>query len=135
MRRLFYPILFVLLPRIQSFFKIGGLLSSSSKTNTSLAATMSNQTKKSFPIYIDESVMSQKAHGTCEKPVMVKLRWNCDRETADRICCFNRHYAEYSVSRGDVTVHGIILLISCHCCLIVLKSLVCGSFIIMGSLC
>lgn len=101
MRRLFYPILFVLLPRIQSFFKIGGLLSSSSsKTNTSLAATMSNQTKKSFPIYIDESVMSQKAHGTCEKPVMAKLRWNCDRETADRICCFNRHYAEYSVSRG-----------------------------------
>lgn len=101
MRRLFYPILFVLLPRIQSFFKIGGLLSSS-KTNTSLAATMSNQTKKSFPIYIDESVMSQKAHGTCEKPVMSKLRWNCDRDTADRICCFNRHYAEYSVSTDTV---------------------------------
>jgi len=97
MRRLFYPIVFILFPRIQSFFKIGGLLSAS-KTNTSLSATMSNQTKKSFPIYIDESVMSPKAHGTCEKPVMAKLRWNCDRETADRICCFNRHYAEYSVS-------------------------------------
>ena len=97
MRHLFYPILFAFIPRIQSFFKIGSLLSS--KTNTSLAATMSNQTKKSFPIYCDESVMRPKAHGTCEKPVMPKLRWNCDRETADRISCFNRHYAEYSVSK------------------------------------
>ena len=44
----------------------------------------------------DESVMSQKAHGTSEKPVMKDLRWNCDYETADRICNFNRHYAEYA---------------------------------------
>ena len=24
------------------------------------------------------------------------LRWNCDSETADSVCCFNRHYAEHS---------------------------------------
>ena len=24
------------------------------------------------------------------------IRWNCDCDTADRISCFNRHYAEYS---------------------------------------
>jgi hypothetical protein len=49
-----------------------------------------------YPITIDESVMNPKAHGTCENPVMKKLRWGCDYNTADRICCYNRHYAEHS---------------------------------------
>jgi hypothetical protein len=44
----------------------------------------------------DESIMSPKAHGTCASAVMSNLRWNCDVENADRICCFNRHYAEHS---------------------------------------
>jgi peptide methionine sulfoxide reductase MsrB len=39
--------------------------------------------------------MSKKSHGSCEKPVQQTLKWNCDVETADRICCFNRHYAEH----------------------------------------
>lgn len=43
----------------------------------------------------DESIMSPKAHGTSETPVQSNLRWDCDKETADRICNFNRHYAEY----------------------------------------
>jgi len=42
-----------------------------------------------------EEMMSQKAHGTSAVPVQKDLRWNCDVETADRICNFNRHYAEY----------------------------------------
>ena len=50
----------------------------------------------SYPIYIENDVMKSKAHGTCEQPVMRDLRWNCDYDTADRICCFNRHYAEHS---------------------------------------
>jgi hypothetical protein len=37
-----------------------------------------------------ESLMSQKAHGTSEKPVQEDLRWACDGSTADRICNFNR---------------------------------------------
>jgi hypothetical protein len=58
---------------------------------------MMGTTKSSeYPIYADESLMKAKAHGTCEKPVMKTLRWGCDHETADRICCFNRHYAEHS---------------------------------------
>merc|ERR1712232_137542 len=28
--------------------------------------------------------------------VQENLRWGCNRETADRICNFNRHYAEHS---------------------------------------
>ena len=37
-----------------------------------------------YPVYAEEAVMSQKAHGTSEKPVQKNLRWNCDYETADR---------------------------------------------------
>lgn len=40
--------------------------------------------------------MSTKNHGSSNYPVQQNLRWNCDWETADRICNFNRHYAEYS---------------------------------------
>jgi hypothetical protein len=38
--------------------------------------------------------MSPKAHGTSSTPVQKDLRWGCDYDTADRICNFNRHYAE-----------------------------------------
>lgn len=44
----------------------------------------------------DESIMSKKAHGTSNVPVQMNLRWGCDRSIADRICNFNRHYAEQS---------------------------------------
>lgn len=43
-----------------------------------------------------EDIMSQKGHGTSEYPVQDNLKWGCDWETADRICNFNRHYAEWS---------------------------------------
>lgn len=65
------------------------------KTGITTSKTSLNMASK-LPIYCDESVMSQKAHGTTDKPVQESLRWNCDRKTADNICCFNRHYAEYS---------------------------------------
>ena len=69
--------------------------------------------QKQFPAPVvmgDESIMSTfgnetlvtlfllgpKAHGTSNTPVQQDLRWNCDVSTADRICNFNRHYAEYA---------------------------------------
>lgn len=33
--------------------------------------------------------------GTSDTPVQENLRWGCDRKTADNICNFNRHYAEF----------------------------------------
>jgi peptide methionine sulfoxide reductase MsrB len=42
----------------------------------------------------DESLMSPKAHGSSETPVQDPLRYGCDHALADRICNFNRHYAE-----------------------------------------
>lgn len=55
--------------------------------------------EKNFPepcVMGDESIMEPKSHGTSNTPVQDTLRWNCDRSTADRICNFNRHYAEHS---------------------------------------
>jgi hypothetical protein len=43
-----------------------------------------------------EDIMKPKAHGSSEKPVQQSLRWNCDWDTADRICNYNRKWAEYS---------------------------------------
>ena len=44
----------------------------------------------------NESIMRQKEHGTSHTPVQEVLRWNCDFDLADRICNFNRHFAEIS---------------------------------------
>lgn len=40
--------------------------------------------------------MKPKKHGTSETPVQTNLRWDCDNKLADRICNYNRHYAEHS---------------------------------------
>jgi len=44
----------------------------------------------------DDSLMKAGRHGSCAGPVAENLRWGCDRSTADNICCFNRHFAEYA---------------------------------------
>ena len=42
-------------------------------------------------------IMSTKEHGTCPHGILSEtLRWGCDVKLADRISCFNRHYAEHS---------------------------------------
>mmetsp|Transcript_26436 Transcript_26436/g.34430 ORF Transcript_26436/g.34430 Transcript_26436/m.34430 type:complete len:161 (-) Transcript_26436:81-563(-) len=43
----------------------------------------------------DEAIMAPKSHGTSARPVQSNLRWGCDQKTADRICNYNRHYAEH----------------------------------------
>ena len=43
-----------------------------------------------------EEMMSKKEFGTSAVPIQTDLRWNCDVKTADNICNYNRHYAEYS---------------------------------------
>mmetsp|Transcript_28660 Transcript_28660/g.27461 ORF Transcript_28660/g.27461 Transcript_28660/m.27461 type:complete len:204 (+) Transcript_28660:68-679(+) len=74
-----------------SFNKLGSTSSSSSAIDKQMSA---NGVK--YPIICDESVMSEKAHGTTATGVQKDLRWNCDQNTADRICSYNRHYAEHS---------------------------------------
>lgn len=55
------------------------------------------QTKYGAPVVMGtEEIMAPKAHGSCAHPVQAGLRWACDQVKADKICCFNRHYAEHS---------------------------------------
>jgi peptide methionine sulfoxide reductase MsrB len=49
-----------------------------------------------LPIVCGEDVMSPKKHGTTDTPVQDNLRWGCEWKTADKICSFNRHYAEFA---------------------------------------
>eukprot|EP00798_Chlamydomonas_sp_ICE-L_P000525 gene525-1938_t len=49
-----------------------------------------------LPIPGDEHIMRKKAHGTTDTAVQSELRYGCDQKTADKICSFNRHYAEHS---------------------------------------
>lgn len=46
-------------------------------------------------VYGDESIMSQKGHGTTEKGVQQDLRYGVSNKLADKICSFNRHFAEF----------------------------------------
>jgi len=62
----------------------------------SKSSTLMKAGTKSYPVTCGEDVMSEKAHGTSPSAVQKNLRWNCDNATADRICNFNRHYAEHA---------------------------------------
>ena len=44
--------------------------------------------------YGDESIMSPKEHGTSSKPVQDDLLYGVSNKLADKICNFNRHFAE-----------------------------------------
>ena len=81
---LFTPLLLLLLLLLfnQQFFAMGARQGVPTATLEAMAG--------------DESLMSPKDHGTCAHGVQENLRYGCDRSLADRICCFNRHYAEHS---------------------------------------
>lgn len=75
------------------------VLSKPASNSRSLVARSLFNMKKEFAapcVMGDEEIMSKKAHGTSDVPVQKNLRWNCDYDTADRICNFNRHYAEHA---------------------------------------
>lgn len=54
------------------------------------------KTSKTKIVYGEELLMSKKAYGTSYVPMQTDLRWNCDTQTAERICNHNRHYVEHS---------------------------------------
>lgn len=96
---MFYVLTAVAAPRMSSAFLGKASFRNASSSGLNLFGKLfstGSQVDSKFPITADESVMSQKAHGTSEKPVMRNLRWDCDYDTADRICNFNRHYAEHA---------------------------------------
>ena len=70
--------------RLTSGFVVGAAARSSSHRLFLFDKLFSTSTDSKYPVMAEESVMSQKAHGTSEKPVQKNLRWNCDFDTADR---------------------------------------------------
>lgn len=78
-----------------AFALVGGLFATQTFPNPFAMAT-------GFPIKGDESIMKKKGHGTSDFAVQKTLRWGVDVQLADRICNYNRHYAEASGSwRGS----------------------------------
>jgi hypothetical protein len=53
-------------------------------------------TPEQVPVIGNTAIMKTKAHGTSPHPVQQELRWGVDRAKADKICSFNRHFAEDS---------------------------------------
>lgn len=49
-----------------------------------------------YPLYGPNDLMKPKQHGTSSSPVQSNLRWNCDNALADRICNYNRNWAEFA---------------------------------------
>ena len=47
-----------------------------------------------YPVRGDESIMAPKDHGTSSSPVQSKLKYGVDLKLADRICNYNRRWAE-----------------------------------------
>jgi len=95
----FAPPLFTRLNSAQRFNNgaVKNLIRSPATRTFALFGLGENEASQSmYPIVGDEAIMDQKTHGTTEKPVQKDLRWDCDVSTADRICCFNRHYAEFA---------------------------------------
>ena len=72
-----------------------GCTQSTSADGTGVTATY-NLTPGRYPKIGPESIMARKAHGTSSTPVQENLRYGCDFKTADRICNYNRHFAEHS---------------------------------------
>ena len=75
-----------------SVFLIGGTSILSGK----VGAVLASGTATKYPIVGADSLMNKKAHGTGGAPVQFNLRWNCDPKLADRICNFNRQWAEFA---------------------------------------
>ena len=65
-------------------------------SSTTHFSTTTKLNAEKLPVMGEEAIMSPKQHGTSSKPVMKDLKWGCDYDTADRICNFNRHYAEFA---------------------------------------
>ena len=49
-----------------------------------------------YPIRGSEEIMKKKLHGSSDSPVQSNLKYGCDVALADRICNYNRRFAEHA---------------------------------------
>lgn len=87
----------IILASTTTFSPTTAFLSSASSTPAFFtSATSTTLQSQTLPVLGEESIMSPKKHGTSTSPVQPNIKWDCDISTADRICNFNRHYAEFA---------------------------------------
>jgi peptide methionine sulfoxide reductase MsrB len=55
-----------------------------------------------------DDIMAPKAHGTSNVPVQQNLRYGVSNKLADKICNFNRHFAEYSGSFKETNFEEVV---------------------------
>lgn len=67
-----------------------------SSTQSSAVVDSKQKPNGNYPVYGNANIMTRRSHGTSNTPVQKDLRWGCDFQTADRICNYNRHFAEPS---------------------------------------
>ena len=73
---------------------MGCATSTPTTTTASVANNELESSKIKYPIVGSKDIMRRNGHGTSKTPVQFDLRWDCERKEADKICNFNRHYAE-----------------------------------------
>lgn len=61
------------------------------------------------PRFGDESIMSQKGHGTSEKPVQSNLLYGVSEKLADKICNYNRQFAEFAGYFRSTSFEDVVL--------------------------
>lgn len=59
--------------------------------------------------YGDESIMSQKGHGTSANPVQSNLQYGVSEKLADKICNFNRQFAEFAGYFRSTSFEDVVL--------------------------
>ena len=57
----------------------------------------------------DSSIMTQKSHGTSEVPVQENLRFGASRKLADKICNYNRHFAELGGYFKETSFESVVM--------------------------
>jgi len=77
---------------VSSFLLSYGLVSLLPRLRMGLAAASSSK----YPVFGGEEIMKPKEHGTSSAPVQSELKWGCDIKLADRICNYNRRWAEHA---------------------------------------
>lgn len=60
-------------------------------------------------VYGDESIMSQKTHGTSEKPVQNELLYGVSNKLADKISNYNRQFAEFAGYFRSTSFEDVVL--------------------------
>ena len=66
-----------------------------------------------YPLRGSEEIMKKKLHGTSDSPVQSNLKYGCDVALADRICNYNRRFAEHAGTLTNILFSFLFWCIVC----------------------